>query len=73
MDTRKEGPMYKGRKRHFIHIIAHMIESIQKQRRCGECGKKVQRQCRKCAVPLHVDCFAKFHCRWNILVLVCVH
>ena len=43
--------------------IAHMIESIPKQRRCGECGKKVQRQCRKCAVPLHVDCFAKFHCR----------
>lgn len=39
----------------------HIIESIPKQRRCGHCGKKVSRQCGKCAVALHVDCFAAFH------------
>jgi len=39
----------------------HIIESIPKQRRCGHCGNKVSRQCAKCTVPLHVDCFAAFH------------
>ena len=39
----------------------HIIESIPKQRRCGHCGKKVLRQCAKCTVPLHVDCFGAFH------------
>ena len=39
----------------------HIIESIPKQRRCGQCGKKVSRQCAKCRVALHVDCFAAFH------------
>ena len=43
--------------------VGHIIESIAKQRRCGECGKKVKRQCRKCLIPLHVDCFAKYHSR----------
>ena len=39
----------------------HTIESIPKQRRCGQCGKKVSRQCAKCRVALHIDCFAAFH------------
>ncbi|KAK0061994.1 piggyBac transposable element-derived protein 3 [Biomphalaria pfeifferi] len=41
--------------------VQHIIESIPKQRRCGECGKKVKRQCMKCHVALHVDCFARYH------------
>jgi len=28
--------------------------------RCGHCRKKVSRQCAKCTVPLHVDCFPVF-------------
>ena len=40
----------------------HTIASIPKQRRCGQCGKKVSRQCAKCRVALHIDCFAAFHC-----------
>ena len=43
--------------------IQHFIESIDKQRRCGECGKKVKRQCRKCCVALHVDCFKNYHAK----------
>lgn len=42
-----------------LHMIAPV--TLPKQRRCGECGKKVQRQCMKCNVPLHVGCFAKYH------------
>ncbi|KAK0046815.1 piggyBac transposable element-derived protein 3 [Biomphalaria pfeifferi] len=41
--------------------VQHISESIPKQRRCGECGKKVKRQCMKCHVALHVDCFARYH------------
>ena len=41
--------------------VDHMTESIPKQSRCAECGKKVQHQCRKCQIPLHVDCFVKYH------------
>ena len=43
--------------------VDHTIESIPKQRRCGHCGKKVSRQCAKCLIALHVDCFAAFHCK----------
>ena len=38
-------------------------ESIEKQRKCKQCHKKVQKLCVKCNVPfgLHIDCFPLFH------------
>ena len=38
----------------------HAIESSPTQRRCAVCGLKVKRQCLKCNVGLHIDCFLSF-------------
>jgi DNA excision repair protein ERCC-6 len=39
----------------------HIIEAIDKQRRCGQCGKKVKWWCGKCCIPLHIKCFQNYH------------
>jgi hypothetical protein len=41
--------------------ISHYIEAINFPRRCAVCGKKVRKQCRKCNVGLHIECFVDFH------------
>jgi len=41
--------------------VDHYIESSGTQRRCAACGKKVRKQCMKCDVGLHMDCFVVFH------------
>lgn len=41
--------------------LDHYIESNGTQRRCAVCGKKVRKQCAKCDVGLHMDCFVAFH------------
>ena len=43
--------------------LCHYIGPISDgQKRCAQCGKKVQRKCNKCNVALHVECFEQFHC-----------
>lgn len=39
----------------------HYIEAISTQRRCAVCGMKVKKQCWKCNVGLHMECFKTFH------------
>jgi len=39
----------------------HYIEAIGMQRRCTVCGLKEKKQCKKCNVGLHIDCFEAFH------------
>lgn len=41
--------------------INHFPESSGTQRRCGVCGLKTRRICRKCDIGLHQECFASFH------------
>jgi len=41
--------------------INHFLESSGTQRRCGVCGLKTRRICRKCDIGLHQDCLASFH------------
>ena len=41
--------------------LHHYIASTKKQIRCALCHKKVKRQCTKCGVGLHVDCFLRYH------------
>jgi len=40
------------------HFIVHMDGG---QRRCSQCGMKVQKKCNKCEVTLHDRCFELFH------------
>jgi len=37
------------------------------QKRCSQCGMKVQKKCNKCGVTLHDRCFQMFHTKWNIV------
>ena len=39
----------------------HFVQSSGTQRRCAVCGLKVRRQCTKCDVGLHINCFVTFH------------
>lgn len=39
----------------------HLILPLGKQMRCGQCKKNTTKQCRKCKVPLHANCFLQFH------------
>jgi len=39
----------------------HYIRSSGTQRRCAVCGLKVRRECTKCNVGLHIECFPRFH------------
>lgn len=39
----------------------HFLESSGTQRRCGVCGLKARRICRKCDIGLHKNCFFIFH------------
>src|SRR6476469_9304650 len=41
--------------------ISHELVSNDTQRRCAVCKSKSRRQCSKCNVGLHIDCFLKFH------------
>ena len=41
--------------------INHFLESSGTQRRCGVCGLKTRRICRKCDIGLHQECLASFH------------
>lgn len=41
--------------------INHFPESSGTQRRCGVCGLKTRRICRKCDIGLHQECFVSFH------------
>ncbi|KAL7646147.1 UNVERIFIED_CONTAM: hypothetical protein RMT77_003048 [Armadillidium vulgare] len=40
----------------------HLIDRIDKRRRCALCGISVQFRCTKCNVGLHAnECFVKYH------------
>ena len=40
----------------------HWPEFIEKQRRCGNCGKKANFQCINCKIALHPkSCFHNYH------------
>ena len=41
--------------------LHHYVASTEKQIRCALCHKKGKRQCTKCGVGLHVDCFLGYH------------
>ena len=41
--------------------LHHYVASTEKQIRCALCHKKVKRQCTKCGVGLHLDCFLGYH------------
>ena len=39
----------------------HYISSSGTQCRCAVCGRKVRKECKKCNVGLHIECFSLFH------------
>lgn len=39
----------------------HIISSGVTQCRCGLCKKNTKKICSKCSVPVHADCFVRFH------------
>lgn len=41
----------------------HYLVRQEKQSRCRECHKKVQKRCVRCDVALHMDCFSLYHRR----------
>ena len=41
--------------------INHFLQSSGTQRRCAVCGMKGRRECKKCNVGLHPECFDTFH------------
>lgn len=41
--------------------INHILESSGTQRRCGVCGLKTRRECKKCDIGLHLECSDTFH------------
>ena len=49
----------------------HFLESSGTQRRCGVCGLKARRICRKCDIGLHKNCFlystSRENCYWELL------
>ena len=44
---------------------SHFMGTLDKRKRCRQCGKKAAKNCRKCTVPLHVKCFELFHTSRN--------
>lgn len=42
--------------------VGHLVDKIEKQRRCGRCGKCTKYRCIKCNVGLHPEnCFVRYH------------
>lgn len=41
--------------------IGHMIDSSEKQTRCGHCKKNTTKKCVKCGIAMHSKCFILFH------------
>nr|CAD7595708.1 unnamed protein product [Timema genevievae] len=47
--------------------IEHLISPLGKQGRCGQCKKNTTKKCCKCNIPLHANCFTKFHLKYHVL------
>ena len=45
-----------------INVEEHVKEPCN-HAHCGECHKRTRIQCKKCKVPLHINCWYKFHCK----------
>jgi len=41
--------------------IDHFSTSLEKQKRCGFCGKNTRKGCSKCRVGIHDHCFMEWH------------
>ena len=41
--------------------VEHYQSALEKQKRCGHCGKNTRKGCSKCGIGLHDHCFKEWH------------